>query len=358
MKKFMNEDFSLPENWRGSEVFLHHTGHMFGIGASAFNRKAINRIISLKNRSNKEFIVLLPDLDWLDKFNLKPDKAMFRLMQQYWPGNLTFIVPDTDNNFSLVNKDNRIAIRIPDNKPLRQFINRINRPVISTSINKTGEKPLKTIREIENNYSDWYDFSLPFGKINQQYPQSSTIIAKNKNELVCLRHGSVDFTEITSSYQNPQVLYVCTANICRTPMAHYYSEKLVNDLNLPLRIKSAGFLPGGRHISENSAKVLAENDIKSEHHLSTQLNKTIVKNSWLILTMTTEHKNNLLEQFPEAKFKTFTLSEYDALKSGKSYSSSADISDPYMLDIYFYRETYKIITAKIDNIFTKLKKEF
>ncbi len=132
-------------------------------------------------------------------------------------------------------------------------------------------------------------------------------------------------------------------------MAHYLFQDVVQKKKWSFRVASAGFLASGNSISENSRLVLEENGINAKHHLSTQLNEEIVQDSFLILTMTENHKQMLLQQDTKASGKTFTLLEFAAHIS-KNYTENIDIDDPFGLDIEQYRKTYQLIASAIDRI--------
>ncbi|MBT3169731.1 MAG: protein tyrosine phosphatase [Candidatus Cloacimonetes bacterium] len=309
-------------------IFLHYTGNMFGIGCSAFCQNAITKIDVFKNRQNKSgYIVLIPKIEWLEKYNAIISAKMKRIMQQFWPGNLTIILPTNDARFGL----EKVAFRIPTDKFLRDFIEEFGEPIVSTSINRSGEDAMIDLQEIEK--LDWFDFAiLPKNEMKiTQYP--STII----DDFFCIREGSIPFAQIERVYLKPQILFVCTGNICRSPMAEYLAKQLSQ-----YRIKSAGFLESGNEISENSRLILKENGIDASKHLSTQISQKIIDETWLILTMTENHKKQLLTLSPNAIYKTFTLSEYTGFKG--------DIADPYKKDLATYRETFEAIKKRIEKI--------
>ena len=131
-------------------------------------------------------------------------------------------------------------------------------------------------------------------------------------------------------------------------MAEYYLRHLIDKSDLSYRIGSAGFFDSGVMISENSRIVLDENSIDASKHVSTQIDEQLIQDSWLVLTMTTQHKLYLLDYFPNSINKVFTLSEFTGY--------NIDIDDPYGLDVYFYRETFKKIKDRIENLFNKLKR--
>lgn len=323
-----------PRKFDQDTVFLHHTGNMFGIGCSAFSKKAIKRISCYKKRTNNNYIVLIPKISWLENFSVEISPAIKRLMQQFWPGNLSIIIRTKDERFQHLQKNGKIAFRIPTSKFLRNFLNRIKTPIISTSINQTGETALTDIEKIEK--LEWFDLAFLPRKIPEISAERSTIIG----DFFLVREGSISFAKLEKAYRKPQILFVCTGNICRSPMAEYYLKNRLKKKNIT--VKSAGFLKSNVPISENSRKVLQENGIDASAHFSKQLNKYLVQESWLILTMTHLHKKKLLQIFPSVENQVFTLLEY-AKRHG-------DIEDPYMQDIDQYRIAFDIISKAIDDI--------
>ncbi len=331
-------------------VFLHYTGNMFGIGCSAFNEKAVRKIDNLKKRTHKKgYIVLISEVDWLERYKIRYHPKLRRLFQQYWPGELSVILNDQADNFKFVSQNQKVAFRIPTSSFLREFIKKIDKPIISTSTNLSGEVPYENVKDILQEKSNWFDFAVIPSKYEELSTIPSTVIDCTKENIECIREGKILFSEIQNSYAKPLILFICTANICRSPMAEYYLRHLVEKNDLSYRIGSAGFFDSGVMISENSRVVLDENGIDASKHVSTQINEQLIQDSWLVLTMTTQHKLYLLDYFPNSINKVFTLSEFT--------DYNIDIDDPYGLDVYFYRETFKKIKDRIENLFDKLLKE-
>lgn len=329
------------------KIFLHHTGGMFGIGCSAFNLQTIDIINELKQRkSGKGLIVLLADRSWLEKYGITVSPQMNRLLQQYWAGELTVILPDAQNKFKHISVDGQVAFRLPGDPFLQDFIRTFQDPIISTSINLSGETPVDDLNEIRKKYRNWFDLEILPSELPKGNLKPSTIIKEAEGKLVLLREGSIEFAEIERSWQKPRILFVCTANICRSPMAHYYFQWKIEELQLSYEVRSAGFLQSNIRISQNSYETLLENNINASAHLSTQLSEDVIRQSWLILTMTKNHKLSLIEHFPTAENKTFTLSEFTGFQQ--------DIDDPYGLDIFYYRQTFEKIQKRIDILVEKL----
>lgn len=108
------------------------------------------------------------------------------------------------------------------------------------------------------------------------------------------------------------ILFVCTGNTCRSPMAEALLRKMAVDKGVEIEARSAGVATiEGLPMSEHSATILKSKDIY-EKKTSQQLTAELVQWADLILTMTMNHKSNIVEQFPQAVDKLFTLKEFTA----------------------------------------------
>ena len=346
--KIYNE---LPEHKiERDAIFLHYTGSMFGIGCSAFSKEAVTKIDLLKDRKDKSgYIVLIPDIDWLNRFDVQLTPKVNRILQQYWAGELSVILEVPDPRFNDISQNAKVAFRIPTNELLREYIIKLDQPIISTSVNKSGKKPVQNLDEILTGFESWFDFVIlpDDAKISNNLP--STIIEFSDENLSLIREGNIPFSEIELSYEAPQILFVCTGNTCRSPMAEYLAKKIITEKEIKFRVTSAGFTADGMPISENSNYVLALHGIDASEHTSTLLNEENLRKSWLVLTMTANHKNKILQLYPASASKVYTLSEYAGFNN--------DITDPFGKDIEYYKNTFEEINEKVQIIFEKIKEE-
>ncbi len=140
-----------------------------------------------------------------------------------------------------------------------------------------------------------------------------------------------------------KVLFVCTGNTCRSPMA----EAILKSMNLPdVEVKSAGlFAASGSPGSPLAQDVLDENNIEHNHR-AVLFSSEEAEWADLILTMTANHKQFIHQQYPEAKSKTYTLKEF--------VGTEGDVSDPFGGTIDTYRETFMELRELIAKLREKL----
>lgn len=102
------------------------------------------------------------------------------------------------------------------------------------------------------------------------------------------------------------ILFVCTGNTCRSPMA----AALLSDLNQDIEVKSAGvFAMDHQRANEHAHLVLQEREIVLDHY-SQPVTDEVLQWADLVLTMTIQHKQSLIVNFPHHQDKYYTLKEY------------------------------------------------
>ncbi len=107
-----------------------------------------------------------------------------------------------------------------------------------------------------------------------------------------------------------RILFVCTGNTCRSPLAEGMLRMMLQQENVHAEVRSAGVSAfDGGAISFNSRKILQEAGFQGQI-VSNSIGRNLAVWADLILTMTNGHKRMVIGQFPEAMDKTFTLKEY------------------------------------------------
>lgn len=106
------------------------------------------------------------------------------------------------------------------------------------------------------------------------------------------------------------ILFVCTGNTCRSPLAEGMFRQLAEREGLDVTVASAGISAmNGMDIAAHSKHILAEKGIHDDMS-SSALTEEAVEEAALILTMTLDHKRHIIERFTQAVDKVFTLKEY------------------------------------------------
>ena len=138
-----------------------------------------------------------------------------------------------------------------------------------------------------------------------------------------------------------KILFVCTGNTCRSPMAEFLMKNYIKENNIKniTDVQSRGlYVPENSPMSLNSLKALEYFDIEADDFYSRQLTEADLENFDKIYTMTNSHRVTILSAYPQYEDKVFTLSKND-------------ISDPYLSEPEVYRITAEQILKGIGETF-------
>lgn len=107
------------------------------------------------------------------------------------------------------------------------------------------------------------------------------------------------------------LLFVCTANQCRSPMAEGLARHALAQMNArDFNVSSAGFLEGGYPAAGYAVQAMQELDVDIASHESQQINERIVNNADVILCMERFHVRELAVRYPQHLERCFTLKEF------------------------------------------------
>ena len=180
------------------KIFIYPTDTIYGIGGDPFDKGVVKRISELKGRDdNKQFIWLLPNIETVYNYIQKSYETHFDFLTKLWPAPVTVILKLNSRIQEKINQEN-IAIRIPQNDFCLKLLNEISKPLISTSVNKSGNEPLTDSDKIISEFSEKVD--AVFLSSQKSPVISSTIIDLTTKTPKLVREGSIKFVELLRNF--------------------------------------------------------------------------------------------------------------------------------------------------------------
>ncbi|HBC87857.1 MAG TPA: low molecular weight protein arginine phosphatase [Lentisphaeria bacterium] len=145
-----------------------------------------------------------------------------------------------------------------------------------------------------------------------------------------------------------KILFVCTGNTCRSPMAEAYFRSLCEKAGRDdIEVSSAGtFAGGGDCASQQTVAVMKDYGIDVSGHRSRMLSMDMVTGSDLIITMTDSHRQHIGSMLPAALKKTRNLLEFVQKKG--------NISDPFGGTEKVYGDCFCEMKEALDNLFLEV----
>ena len=172
------------------DIIAYPTDTLYGFGVDATNSTAINLLNRVKKRK-QPYSIIVSSIKMLKEYAYISSNDEKKI-QNFLPGPYTLIFKKKDTNLSnliTLNLDT-VGIRIPKHPFCLELANMINKPIVTTSINKHGSKPLNNINDIKNNFPDITIFEDK--KINDNSSGSTIIDFVIKPEKI-LRQGDGEY---------------------------------------------------------------------------------------------------------------------------------------------------------------------
>lgn len=160
MKSFLNA-------LNNKEIVAYPTDTIYGIGTDAENTNGIIKINKIKKRA-QPMSIIVHDFNII-KNKLILEKNISKKIKEILKDGSTCIAKYYSESFNKkITKDGKIGFRIPNHTFLKSVLFSYNKPITTTSINKTGETPLYCPDEIENKFGDKIDLLIDDGIIKNK----------------------------------------------------------------------------------------------------------------------------------------------------------------------------------------------
>ncbi|QDP84546.1 threonylcarbamoyl-AMP synthase [Chryseobacterium sp. SNU WT5] len=146
------------ETLKAGGTLLYPTDTIWGIGCDATNIEAINKIFEIKKREkNKSMIILVESAKRLQEIVEVPEMAWELMDLSEKPITLIYDNPKGLPK-ELLAEDGSIGIRLVDDLFLKKIITKLNKPLVSTSANLSGQKSPMSFSDISKEIIDAVDY--------------------------------------------------------------------------------------------------------------------------------------------------------------------------------------------------------
>jgi L-threonylcarbamoyladenylate synthase len=194
-------EWAAEEIARGGVVALP-TDTVYGIAASLAHEEAIDRIFAIKGRDPEHPLpILLSSIDALQHVSGAVDARVLQLLDEFWPGPLTVVIPSDRTLPPAVRaSDGTVGVRIPNHPLAIEVIEKAGGAVACTSANRSSEAPACTAGEVEETLDGELDFILDGGLAPGG--RASTVVAIRGDRLEILREGPIEASQLHATWEN------------------------------------------------------------------------------------------------------------------------------------------------------------
>ena len=321
------------------------TETVYGLGASACNADAVQRLADVKGRSaSAPFALAIKSADEASDYFPSMDPLAKRLARRCWPGPVTLVLEETpgeglakqlpESARRFICPNGTIGLRVAASSSLSAVLRMLAGPIALSSANRSGETDATTADEVVESLGN--DVALVLDDGPCRYGQPSSVVKVSNGKVEVLREGVVAKSTL-DRLSKFLVVLVCTGNTCRSPMAEMLMKsELAKALGCGLEsledsgvmVVSAGIAASlGSPPSREAIEVMREHGLSLGDHEARPLTDQLVKHADLILTMTGGHQHAIFDGWPESAGRTRRL-----------LPDETDVADPIGRSIEVYRD--------------------
>ena len=311
---------------RAGGLVVLPTETAYGVAGLLSHPEARKRLVAFRGDNDRPFTLHLAQGEDAVKYLGEVNDYGRRLMRKLWPGPvaLIFDVPagrrkDVATQVGIAETDlydaaGGITLRCPKHIVFADVVREVDGPVVMTLAGSAASGPSWSAKTLADELGDKIDLLFDAGPTD--YSKPSTILKVEADRYTIVRPGIYD-ERIIDRLLRTTLLFVCSGNTCRSPMAeaiarHLLAEKLgVTEGELEkkgLSVVSAGsFAMPGARAAGPALEAVRELGGDLSHHRSRPLTVELVHQSDFIFTMSRNHADAVLGLVPSAADKVATL---------------------------------------------------
>lgn len=316
------------------ELVAFPTETVYVVAASPLHSRGVEKLVELQPEGRRTLLLK----SCFELWDYVPDlpECADKLSRRGWPGPISlafdrslvtglFVDLSTEARLALTAADETVSFRASAQPALYDVLKLCPAPLMICSEQLSGTVMPRNAAEIASLFGDRVSMILDDGPC--RYGEPSTVVKIVGDSWEVTEPGVVSECTV-KRLCGEIILFVCTGNTCRSPMAEALFRRLMakrlNCLDEELmdrgfNVLSAGVSAGnGSPASREAVNILAEDGIDLRNHESQPLTERLLLHADRVLTMTRGHRQSILNAFPDLASRVSLLS-----------CEHLDIADPY-----------------------------
>jgi L-threonylcarbamoyladenylate synthase len=191
---------------KSGNVIVFPTETVYGLGADALNPAAVEKVFQLKGRNpNSPIPVIVADQAMLQGVVEKIPPVARTLMEQFWPGPLTLVLPAAPGMpKQLLNRTGGVGVRISSQLIATGLAQSFGRPLTATSANPSGQQAASTIEQAQNYFASDIEIFLDGGKLPSK--TGSSVVEVIDDRIKIIRAGEITVGQLAATIGRKNIL--------------------------------------------------------------------------------------------------------------------------------------------------------